>query len=174
MKKIIVIGVTSSGKTTFAGKLAKKTGIPHQETDKLFWKPNWEQPSDEDFFVIMENATKDDKWILDGNYTRSNHITWPKADTIIWIDLPFGRTLYQCVSRALKRSLSGKELWEGTGNKESFWRMFSKDSIIVWLFKTYDKMQERTHERMNSEEYSHINFIHLRSHKEMNQFLESL
>lgn len=174
MKKIIVIGVTGSGKSTLSKKLSNKLNYPYIQLDELFWRPNWMETPDKEFFEKIYNATNSETWVLDGNYTRSNHLTWTIADTIVWINLPFWITLYQSLSRSIKRAVVRKELWEGTGNRESFLRMFSSDSIILWLFKTYWAHRERTEMRIKSEEYSDINFIRLRSRKEVKEFLESL
>ena len=63
--------------------------------DQIFWKPNWGETPDEEFFAKLDEATSQDSWVLDGNYTRSQGITWPKADTVIWLNLPKWLNLYQ-------------------------------------------------------------------------------
>lgn len=171
MKKVIVIGTTGSGKSTFAIQLANKLKCHYIQLDLLFWKPNWEWSSDEDFFQKIRNEIDRDCWILDGNYTRTQSITWTVADTVIWIDLPFWQTFYQCFTRSFKRALSQEELWPNTGNRESFKRMLSKDSILLWLFKTYDIHKQKYENKFNDPLYSHITFHRLKSRKEVNQFL---
>lgn len=173
MKRIIVVGVTSSGKSTLSQKLAKQLKYPHIQLDQLFWKKNWTESADQEFFRSIELATHKPHWIVDGNYARTNHITWPLADTVIWINLPLWVTLYQNITRSIKRAVYRKELWPNTGNKESLTRMFSKDSIVLWLFKTYSSNKKRYAKRLNDPLYSHINFIKLRSHKEIRQFLKT-
>jgi adenylate kinase family enzyme len=173
MNKIIIIGTTGSGKSTLAKQLSMKLNIPYIQLDFLFWKPNWEQPTDEEFFSKIEIAIEKPRWILDGNYGRTNHLTWKKADTVIWIDLPFWLTFYQNIKRSIIRAINRKEIWEGTGNKESFLRMFSKDSIILWLFKTYDSNVSRYQSRMNDSNFSHITFYRLRSRKEISGFIKN-
>lgn len=142
MRKIIVIGVTGSGKSTLAKELSVKFGYPYVQLDKLFWKANWEGTLDEEFFEKISQAIDSETWIVVGNYTRTNHLTWTVADTVVWIDFPFWLTFYQNFSRSVKRAVVRQELWEGTGNRESFMRMFSSDSIIWWLFKTYKPHNE--------------------------------
>jgi adenylate kinase family enzyme len=39
MNRIAVIGVTGSGKTTFANQLAQILLVPHVELDALHWMP---------------------------------------------------------------------------------------------------------------------------------------
>ena len=92
MKKINVIGTSGSGKTTFSRQLAEKLGYPYIEMDALFWGKNWQQSTDEVFFRKLEEAMEQEKWVLDGNYSRTTDIKWKEADTVIWIDFNFIRT----------------------------------------------------------------------------------
>jgi adenylate kinase family enzyme len=174
MEKIIVIGTTGSGKSTLAKALVKKINAPYIQLDQLFWKPNWERTDDEEFLKELEDSIKQSRWIVDGNYTRTRHITWKEADTIIWVDLPFWLTFYQNLTRTIKRSALKKEIWKGTGNRESFRRMFSKDSILIWLLKTYSKNIEKYESALEDPEYSHINFIRLKSRKEVDLFIKNI
>ena len=174
MKKIIVIGTTGSGKSTVALKLSEKLSIPYIQLDYLFWKPNWEESTDEEFLAKIEAAVNKPAWVLDGNYGRTNHLTWKDADTVVWVDLPFWLTFYQIFKRSLNRAITRRELWEGTGNKESFFRMFSKDSILLWLFKTYSSNVSRYEARMKDPHYQHIVFHRLQSKKEIAAFLDQI
>tara|TARA_R110000868_G_scaffold99515_11_gene273825 strand:+ start:7474 stop:7995 length:522 start_codon:yes stop_codon:yes gene_type:complete len=171
MKRIIIIGTTGSGKSTLAKALAAKLSYPHIQLDSLFWKADWQGEEDPAFFKKIEEAISGDHWIIDGNYGRTHHLTWHKADTVVWIDLPFIQTFYQNFSRSIKRAIVRKELWPGTGNTESFLRMFSKDSILLWLIKTYKSNIQRYEERLIDPSYAHLNFHRLRSRQEVNAFL---
>lgn len=136
MQRIIVVGTTGSGKSTVASKLSKQLGHPHTQLDALFWRPNWGESPDSEFFEKIKKAVDQPTWVLDGNYHHTNQLTWIHADTVIWIDFPFWLTFYQNLTRSQKRSVSRKEIWEGTGNKESLLRLFSSDSILLWLLKS--------------------------------------
>ena len=174
MKKIIVIGSSGSGKSTFAKKLANELNYKYISLDQLFWKKNWTESSDSEFFDNIQKATNADQWVLDGNYSRSRHITWPHADTIIWIDLPHWRVMLQSIKRSVVRAVTGEELWEGTGNRESFFRMFSKESILLFQIKSYPKAKKRYNEILNDPEYNYINFVRLKSHRESAAYLKNL
>ena len=56
MKRIRVIGRTGSGKSTFSSELSSLMNIPHIEMDKLFWKPAWQQSSEEEFIPKVQKA----------------------------------------------------------------------------------------------------------------------
>lgn len=175
MNKIIIIGTTGSGKSTLAKALAKKLNLPYIQLDFLYWKPYWQGSSDEEFCKKIETAIASaEGWIIDGNYTRTNHLTWSQADTIIWIDLPFWFTFYQNLKRSIKRAIKHEELWEGTENRETFSRMFSKDSILLWLIKTYKQNITKNSAKMKDHLFSHLKFYRLRSRKEIDNFINSL
>ena len=173
MKRIIVVGTTASGKSTLARKLSQILEIPHVQLDVLNWGPNWTEVGDEVFFQRIQTAVQNEGWVVDGNYSRANHLTWPHADTVIWIDLPFWLNFYQSTSRALIRAITKEELWPHTNNRESFRMLFSKDSILWWFLKTYKSNRRKYLEIMNDPKYGHMKFIQLKSRLEIHNFLGS-
>ena len=174
MRKINVVGNSGSGKTTFGRKLAKALSIDFIEMDAVFWGKDWYWPSDDELFSKLEAALDRDTWVLDGNYTRTTPIKWKNIDTVIWIDYSFFRTAWQVTSRALHRTLTRKELWEGTGNIETFQRMFSKESIIWYSIKTYSSTKRKYEAAMVNPDYAHISFVRLKSPQECSRFLQDV
>jgi adenylate kinase family enzyme len=41
MQRVMVMGSSGSGKSTFARRLSDLTGIPGVSIDALYWKPGW-------------------------------------------------------------------------------------------------------------------------------------
>ena len=172
MRRINVVGTSGSGKSTFAKRLAKIQGAPYVELDLLFWKADWQESSDEEFFAKIESALQGASWVLDGNYNRTKAIKWKNVDAVIWIDPPFPVLLWQAVTRALSRSISRKELWPHTGNIEHFSRLFSKESIVWWMMTSFRRVRRRYESDMNDPAYAHIPFIRLRSRAQSRAFLK--
>jgi adenylate kinase family enzyme len=174
MKKINVVGVSGSGKSTFARQLADRLAYPYLEMDALFWEKNWQEPADEIFFKRLAQALQQEVWVLDGNYSRTTPIKWVDVDTVIWIDFSFPRTLYQSVSRALRRAVSQKELWPGTGNRESWRKLFSRDSIVWWMLKSYRSKKKQYLRHMEDPANGHLRFVRLRSPAACKAFLKAV
>lgn len=174
--KINVIGTSGSGKSTLSRRLAAQLNVPYIEMDRLYWLPEWQGRSDEDFYALLEetlNATPG--WVLDGNYNRSRPIKWRDVDLVIWLDYGFWRTLRQAVLRVIRRAWQGKELWPGTGNTESFRRAFlSRESILIWTLKTWRHNRVRYAADMANPQYKHIRFVRLTSPQQVDTFLASL
>ena len=172
--KINVVGTSGSGKSTLCKKLSAALDIPYIEIDRLFWKPNWIESNDEEFFSKLEQSLDQDSWVLDGNYTRTIPIKWKHVDMIIWIDFSYTRTLLQALKRALIRASTKQELWPDTGNRETFKKLFSRQSIVLWTIKTYAKNKKKYQAMMADARYSRIKFVRVRSPKEADSLIESL
>ena len=97
----MIIGCCGAGKSTLAKKVSEKTHLPLIHLDKLFWRPNWEETSKEKWENIVEKASDDPRWIMDGNYGGTMDIRLKKADTIVFLN----RSTWLCLFRVIKRML---------------------------------------------------------------------
>ena len=176
MQRINVVGVSGSGKSTFAKQLATELNIPLVEMDLLFWLPNWQEPEIPYFVDKVQQAVAAEAWVLDGNYhSKTVALKWQRADTVIWLNYSFMRTLWQVTTRCIKRAWSNKELWVGTGNKESIYRsFFTRDSVIWWMITNYHSNQRRYSEAMNSPQFAHLQFYRFTHPRQSRKFLLSL
>lgn len=99
MNKVIVIGCPGSGKTTFAEKLHDKTGLPLYYLDAIWHKPDRTHISREDFDARLTEIFAEDKWIIDGNYSRTIEMRLEVCDTVFLFDLPTDICLQGAIDR---------------------------------------------------------------------------
>ena len=104
MNKVIIIGCPGSGKTTFAEKLNKCTGLPLYYLDAIWHKPDKTHISREDFDKRILEIFNEDKWIIDGNYKRTIETRLQYCDTVFLFDLPTD----VCLQGATKRIGKGR------------------------------------------------------------------
>ena len=154
-QRIVVVGTTGSGKTTLAGRLSDRLEIPHIELDALNWGPNWTMRPVDEFHANVDAATGGDSWVVDGNYSRARDILWARADTIVWLDYPLPLVLWRLWWRTLRRTLTRETLWHG--NQERFWtQFFTRDSLFLWAFQTYNRRRREYPALLKTPEYSHL------------------
>ncbi|MBQ3593515.1 MAG: adenylate kinase [Clostridia bacterium] len=99
MKKAIVIGCPGSGKTTFAEKLSKITGLPLFYLDAIWHKPDRTHIPREEFDERLAEINKLDEWIIDGNYSRTIEVRLQMCDTVFLFDLPTEVCIQGAISR---------------------------------------------------------------------------
>ena len=90
MQRILVMGSSGSGKSTFARRLCDAIGLPFVSLDALFWKPGWQASESAVFEARVTEAAHRPSWVMDGNYSErpSGLLRRERADTIVWFDLP--------------------------------------------------------------------------------------
>ena len=121
MQRVVVIGNTGSGKSTFARKLALAIGVPYVESDDLFWEPGWVEVDNDVFRQRLDDASSADAWVIAGNYlSRATDITWPRADTIVWLDLPLPLVISRSIRRTIKRGVTRELVCNGNTEKVRF------------------------------------------------------
>lgn len=169
MRRVVVVGTTGAGKTTFGKALASKLGAVFIELDALYWGANWTPAPD--FIARVEQVLKAERWVVDGNY---NHQVQPyvlaNADTLIWLDYSFGTKFWRLFTRTCRRAFIREALWNG--NTETFTKAFlSRESILLFFFKTHWK-QRRRYEALLPALPAHLNVYRLCRPADAEQLLE--
>ena len=158
MRRVVVVGTTGAGKTTFGRALAERLGATFTELDALYWQEGWTPAPD--FAEQVERALETAQWVVDGNYNDEvQPFVFARADTVIWLDYSFGTKLWRLFKRTCRRTLSREVLWNR--NTETVRKaFFSRKSIFVWSFQTHWS-QRRRYEKLLSELPGHLTVYRL-------------
>jgi adenylate kinase family enzyme len=118
--RIAVIGISGSGKSTFAKALAARTGLPAFHGDQLEWMANWMVRPPGDLHARHTRWLAEPRWIIEGWVEPDRAARLGAADLVI--DLDYSRWL--CAARVLRRMLRNarrSEMPEGCVDRFS-WR----------------------------------------------------
>ncbi|MBF6600955.1 MAG: AAA family ATPase [Dehalococcoidia bacterium] len=171
--RVIVAGTTGSGKTTLAEAIAGAIGAPHVELDALHWEPNWTQAADDVFRARVGGAVAGERWVVDGNYSKVNDLTWPRAELLVWLDYSITRVSWQLLCRTTRRARTQEALWQG--NRERLrTAFFSRQSLFVWALQTHWKRRRTLPAALASPANGHLDFVRIRSRRELGRFLREL
>jgi adenylate kinase family enzyme len=99
VKRVAVIGSGGAGKSTFARALGERTGLPVIHLDALFWRANWEPTPKPEWIELERGLVAGERWIMDGNYGSTQDLRLPRADTVVFLDLPRLVCLWSVIRR---------------------------------------------------------------------------
>ena len=170
LARVAVVGTSGSGKSTFARRLAQIRGTTHIELDALHWGPNWTPAPDQQFRSAVDEATRQPKWICDGNYQPVRDLVWGRATAVIWLNysLPvvFGRVL----RRSIARCMDGQPLFGG--NRETFQlTFFNRQSILLWVLRTYGQYRREYRRLLAGSKFAHLQQVEFATPKQAEKWL---
>lgn len=111
--RVAVVGTSGSGKTTFAGRLAKAMGVPHVELDAVTWQAGWvalHETDPAEFVRRAGEAMAGEAWVSCGNYVTSRPALLARATDLVWLDYPRALVMARVLRRSFVRAAGAKEL----------------------------------------------------------------
>ncbi len=127
-KRIVIVGVSASGKSTFARKLSKKTKLPLFLMDSIMWNPGWQYIGDEETVRKLKEIGAQEEWIVEGYISKeARTFLFERADTIMYLDYPPIVATVRYLKRWLKHRKDPRPELEGS--PEMFDWKFLK---LVW------------------------------------------
>jgi len=173
-RRIVVWGVTGSGKTTFASQLAKILDVPAIHLDALFWNPDWVETPDDEFRAKVQAAIGQalDGWVLDGSYSRISSTYLSTTDTVIWLHLPWRVSFWRLLQRTLIRAWTRESLYYEGGPRESWGLSFLDRRSILWWAIAHHRTATRGRRDRVAQLPPSVRVYELRSSKEVRSFLD--
>ncbi|RYX83235.1 adenylate kinase [bacterium] len=172
MTRIWILGTCGSGKSTLARQLSQRLGANCIDLDELHWRPNWQTAPEAEFFASLESETQSSSWVIAGNYTKAQKHFLPKVDTIIWLDYSFPFIFARLLKRTWRRVFLHEPCCNG--NQENLRLAFSRDSIILWLLRTYWLRRRTNWNTKRRARHRGIRFIHFRHPSQCAKWLQSI
>lgn len=159
-RKIAIIGLPGSGKSTFAIKLGKVLNIPVHHLDRHMFDGRKKRDKEE-FLVVKKSLLKESSWIIEGCSLTTLEMRFAQADTVIYFDFP--RLL--CIWRVFKRLFSFDTHLAETGCLNGInWALIK----YIWNFNR-DKRPGIEELRKR---YPNVKFIAFQNSQDLNEFLK--
>jgi adenylate kinase family enzyme len=168
--RYLIHGVTGSGKTTLAADIAARTGLPWHSMDELTWEPGWVAVQAD---VQRERAAvvcAQDAWVMDTAYSSWLDLALSRAQVVVALDYPRWVSLARLLRRTVTRVVDKQQICNG--NTESWRLAFSRDSIILWHFRSFGRKRERIRSWLRDPPGPEI--VHLTSPRATAAWLETL
>jgi adenylate kinase family enzyme len=173
LDRVVVIGSSCAGKSTFAVALGKQLMQPSFDLDTLFWGPDWMAKPVDRFRALVAQAAAGERWIAAGNYSDARDLLWSRATAVVWLDYAFPVVFWRSLRRTFRRIVTREELWHG--NRESIRRsFFSRESILLWVVTTFRRRRRQFAALRDSGKFPHVAWLELRRPADADRYLRSL
>lgn len=173
MQRVSVVGPSGSGKSTFSRALALALDAPWIELDALHHQPGWVPRPLAAFQADLAGRLTGPRWVVDGSYAdRARALVWPRADTVVWLDLPRRVVLPALLARTLRRGLLREELWNG--NREAPLQVLDprpEHNIVLWSLRQFGTYPPRMARDLAA--HPHLRLLRLRSRAEVAATLDA-
>jgi adenylate kinase family enzyme len=164
-KKIVVVGVSASGKSSFARELGAKTNLPVVFMDSIMWKPGWNYIGDEEVIKRLDEESLKSEWIIEGYIEKgARPFVFERADTVIYLDYAPIVSSWRYIKRWWKHRKNPRPELEGSPEKFSF-----KFLKLVWT-----KGETWSLDKFLAQIPDQSKIIKLHSPQEANSFLAKL
>ncbi|MFE6236849.1 AAA family ATPase [Cellulosimicrobium sp. NPDC057862] len=171
-RRIAVAGVSGAGKTTLAGRLGSRLGIPFTELDALHHGPAWTpRPA---FLDDVRALAAQDAFVTEWQYAAARPLLLARAEVVVWLDLPTRVTMRQVVARTLRRSARREVLWNGNVEPPLWrtWYRAPEENIVRWAWTTRHKYRDLPEEV--ARDAPDVLVVRLRSRREVERWLAAL
>jgi adenylate kinase family enzyme len=88
MQRILIVGISGTGKTRLAQRLSDKLHVPTILLDTIFWKENWQEEDPNVVESKIRDAIRQDAWIIEGYIEPLGEERVKSADVVIYLDYP--------------------------------------------------------------------------------------
>jgi adenylate kinase family enzyme len=139
MQRIMIVGGSGTGKSTLARAMGAKLDLPVVHLDRHYWSPGWVKPDDAEWRRRVAELADGKAWVMDGNYSATFDLRLPRAEALVWLDLP--RRIY--FPRAVWRSIAhyGRERADiGPGCRDHI----DLDFLFRWVWSYPTRSRPRT------------------------------
>ncbi|MBD8013044.1 AAA family ATPase [Microbacterium sp. NPDC077391] len=172
--RVLIAGVTGSGKTTLARRLAVIWNLRHVELDALFHGPEW-TPRPE-FLDDVRAFAADERWITEWQYTSrgTEAVLAPRAELVLWLDYPYRVVRTRLVRRTVARQVLRTELWNGNRERgiSNMFRRDPEENLLLWQTRTLHKWTERMPDV--ERRHPHLTIVRFRHPRETERWLARL
>ena len=166
MERILIIGCSGSGKSTLARALGQKLGLPVIHLDQLWWKENWQNVTMEEFDSRLAMALNMDRWIIDGNYSRTMEARLSQCDTVIYLDFERWECLLGVCQRIVRNHGRTRPDMSAGCPERLDWELVK----WIWNFNRNNRVRNYTY----LAKARHAQSVVLKNRRQVQQFLDAL
>jgi GrpB-like predicted nucleotidyltransferase (UPF0157 family)/adenylate kinase family enzyme len=159
-KRIMILGVPGSGKSTFSAKLGKLLNISVHHLDRYMFEPGGKKRDKQEFLSVQKAMVDEEAWIIEGCSFSTFEMRFARADTVIYFRFP----RYLCFWRVFRRLFNHDKAFGGL--KVVNWGILK----YIWNF---DKEKRARIEELKKK-YAQVDFRIFKRSKDADKYMKEL
>ena len=161
-RRVLVVGCSGAGKTTFAMQLADVLDLPVIHLDIEYWRPGWQHPPQDEWPARVDDLAARDDWVMDGNYGATLERRLARAQAAIFLDVPRLTCLCRVIVRSWRyRGRPGPGLPAGCPERLEW-------QFLMWVWNYEQRSRGRVVSLLAG---SGLPVVHLRTRREAERWL---
>ncbi|MDR2977029.1 MAG: adenylate kinase [Streptococcaceae bacterium] len=171
--KILIIGSSGAGKSTFSRQLSEIRGYPVLHLDKVWHKTDYsDEARDYLRLVQREFLAAHENCIVDGNYSMTLDTRLAEADLIVWMKIGRIAAIRRVLGRTLHHRLTGRNRSDmATNFKEKIDKEYWGFLKFIWNFP--QKNEPRIQELINKFD-KNDKLVYVRNRKDKEKVIQLL
>ena len=181
MLRIVVVGCSCSGKTTFSQRLAQVLGAPHVEWDRLIGGPDgeglWnymhvERKPPQVARALLAETINQERWVYDGMIHASTEVVLSKATMVIWLNYSLPLVLWRSVKRNAVRGLQQPTRRRQAAELRD--RFLSRSSHPKKVMRSFHRRRREYRRLFDAPAVEHLRVVEFRRPAQAEEFLRGL
>ena len=175
-RRLVIWGATGAGKTTLARRLGRALDLEVVDLDAIRHADGWDSVGYDEFRARLTTVLEahPSGWITVGSYSAIMDVYLSRADTLLWLRLPWRISFWRLLKRTVARAIDHGEIYESSPARES-WRLsfFNKRSILLWSITQHGNTTRKFQQRIEGLP-SDVRVIELTSTREVDALMRSV
>lgn len=175
-RRVVVWGSTGAGKTTFSRLLGNTWGVRVVELDAIRHARGWDSTDWPDFRRQLTEMLdgQPEGWVTEGSYRPISDVYLSRADSLIWLRLPWRVSFWRLLKRTVARAWTNEPLYNENGPRESWRLSFLSPKSILWWSVSHHRLGVRNARERIAQLPETVRVYELRSSREVATFLRAV
>ena len=147
----VIIGNSGSGKSTLAEQVGTALHLPVYDLDLIHWHQGGRKRDEAEAKADVADIARTGAWVIEGVYGWLTGVALPKADVLVWLDLPWDDCRNGLLARGLRRGMTPNDQEALLVWAEGYWTRTTTSSFTGHESLYREFTRPKTHLRTREE-----------------------
>ena len=145
----MIVGNSGSGKSTLAERVGAVLHLPVYDLDLVHWHADGCKRDETDAMGCVADLAEGEGWVIEGVYGWLAEVALPRADALVWLDMPWDDCRAGLLARGLRRDMKPSDQDALLAWAQDYWTRTTPTSFAGHerLYRLFEGRKKRLHTR---------------------------